>query len=62
MKGFFSQFGEAHGSGYPGAKTGRSKSYAFIEFDSAEDASIVARTMNGYILTGRVFGLPYDST
>ena len=55
MKGFFSQFGEVTRLRLSRSKkTGRSKSYAFIEFDSAEDASIVARTMNGYILTGRV--------
>ena len=55
MKGFFSQFGRVTRLRLSRSKkTGRSKSYAFIEFDSAEDASIVARTMNGYILTGRV--------
>ena len=55
MRSFFSQFGEVTRLRLSrNKKTGRSKSYAYIEFDSAEDASIVARTMNGYILVGRV--------
>ena len=55
MKSFFSQFGDVTRLKLARCKkTGRSKSYAHIEFESAEDASIVARTMNGYILSGRV--------
>ena len=55
MLGYFSQFGEVkrlclHRS----KKNGRSKGYAFIEFENPEVASIVARTMDNYILAGRV--------
>ena len=55
MLGFFSQFGEVTQvrlSRNP--KSGRSRGYAFLEFEDEEVASIVARTMNNYILAGKV--------
>ena len=35
-------------------KTARSKGYAFIQFKYAEVADVVADTMNGYLLMGKV--------
>lgn len=35
-------------------KTARSKGYAFIQFKYAEVADVVADTMNGYLLLGKV--------
>ena len=35
-------------------QTGRSKHYAFIEFDSARVAEIVAETMDNYLLMGHI--------
>ena len=35
-------------------KTARSKGYAFIQFKYPEVAEIVADTMNGYLLLGKV--------
>lgn len=35
-------------------QTGRSKHYAFIEFDSSSVAQIVAETMDNYLLMGHI--------
>lgn len=35
-------------------QTGRSKHYAFIEFDSSRVAEIVAETMDNYLLMGHI--------
>lgn len=35
-------------------QTGRSKHYAFIEFESSSVAQIVAETMDNYLLTGHI--------
>jgi RNA recognition motif-containing protein len=35
-------------------QTGRSKHYAFIEFDSSSVAQIVAETMDNYLLLGHI--------
>jgi nucleolar protein 15 len=54
MRGFFSQFGTVVRLRLSRSKkTGRSKHYAFIEFESKEVAKIVANTMNKYILCGQ---------
>lgn len=53
MKGFFSQFGKVTRLRLARNRTtGKSKHYAFIEFDSEEVAEIVAQTMNNYYLYG----------
>eukprot|EP00474_Spongospora_subterranea_P010012 CRZ10470.1 hypothetical protein [Spongospora subterranea] len=51
---FFSQFGAVVNvrlSRNP--KTQKSRHYAFLEFEAAEVASIVAKAMNGYMMFGR---------
>ena len=51
MKGFFSQFGEVTRLRLSRSrKTGRSRGYAFIEFEDPDVAKVVALTMNNYIL------------
>lgn len=55
MKSYFSQFGNITKLRLSrNKKTGRSKHYAFIEFDSSHVADIVARTMNKYLLFGHI--------
>lgn len=54
MQGFFSQFGDISRLRLSRSKkTGRSRHYAFIQFKEPAVASVVADTMNGYILEGR---------
>jgi len=54
MRGFFGQFGEVRRLRLARSrKTGRSKGYAFVEFESAEVARIVAGAMDGYLMFGR---------
>lgn len=51
MNKFFSQFGNIKRLKlFRSNKTNNSKGYAFIEFDEAEVANVVADTMNGYFL------------
>ncbi|KAF1801296.1 hypothetical protein V8B55DRAFT_1389679 [Mucor lusitanicus] len=51
MRGYFSQFGDISRLRLSrNKKTGRSKHYGFIEFESADVAEIVAETMNNYLL------------
>ncbi|KAG4302040.1 hypothetical protein PCK1_001715 [Pneumocystis canis] len=51
MKNYFKQFGTVTRIKLSrNKKTGKSKHYAFIEFDSPEVAKIVAKTMNNYLL------------
>lgn len=51
MKGYFSQFGDITRLRLSrNKKTGKSKHYAFIEFESADVAQIVAETMHNYLL------------
>jgi nucleolar protein 15 len=51
MRGYFSQFGDISRLRIArNKKTGRSKHYAFIEFESEDVAQIVAETMNNYLL------------
>eukprot|EP00308_Calcidiscus_leptoporus_P001303 CAMPEP_0119377632 /NCGR_PEP_ID=MMETSP1334-20130426/45879_1 /TAXON_ID=127549 /ORGANISM="Calcidiscus leptoporus, Strain RCC1130" /LENGTH=305 /DNA_ID=CAMNT_0007396615 /DNA_START=87 /DNA_END=1004 /DNA_ORIENTATION=+ len=55
MLGFFSQFGHVTRLRLArNKKTGRSKHYAFIEFEHADVARIVAKSMNGYLLFSKV--------
>ena len=55
MKSYFSQFGTVrHLRLSRSKKTGRSRHYAFLEFDSSEVARIVADTMNNYLLFGHI--------
>jgi nucleolar protein 15 len=54
MKGFFTQFGKVVRLRLSRSKkTGRSRHYAFMEFEDADVAHIVALTMNKYILFNR---------
>ncbi|KAI8049995.1 hypothetical protein BDF21DRAFT_456840 [Thamnidium elegans] len=51
MKGYFSQFGDISRLRLSrNKKTGSSKHYAFIEFESADVAQIVTETMDNYLL------------
>lgn len=55
MRSYFSQFGTIKRLRLSRNKhTGASKHYAFIEFESAEVADIVARTMDKYLLFGHI--------
>ncbi|KAI0783625.1 hypothetical protein C8Q75DRAFT_725508 [Abortiporus biennis] len=55
LKSYFSQFGDITRLRLSRNKrTGRSKHYAFIEFDSSSVAKIVAETMDNYLLTGHI--------
>mmetsp|Transcript_8912 Transcript_8912/g.10190 ORF Transcript_8912/g.10190 Transcript_8912/m.10190 type:complete len:244 (-) Transcript_8912:1215-1946(-) len=60
MKGFFSQFGTVANLRLSRSKkTGRSKGYAFIQFESEEVAKIVQKTMHKYILCDKVLECSY---
>ena len=55
MKKYFGQFGKVTNLRLSrNKKTGASKHYAFVEFQSQEVADIVARTMNNYLLFGHI--------
>ncbi|KAI8960506.1 hypothetical protein F5Y11DRAFT_329796 [Daldinia sp. FL1419] len=55
MRSYFSQFGEIEKLRMSrNKKTGASKHFAFIEFASAPVAEIVAKTMDNYLLFGRI--------
>ncbi|KAK9472630.1 uncharacterized protein V1510DRAFT_416463 [Dipodascopsis tothii] len=55
MRGYFSQFGDITRLRMSrNKKTGRSKHYAFVEFESSDVAEIVAETMNNYLLYGHI--------
>jgi len=54
MRGFFGQFGTITRLRLSRSKkTGRSRHYAFIQFEEPRVAEVVVDTMNGYILEGR---------
>ena len=54
MRSFFEQFGELVNLKLSRSKkAGRSKGYGFIEFEDLETATIVAETMNGYMMFGQ---------
>jgi nucleolar protein 15 len=51
MRGYFTQFGNITNLRLSRSKkTGNSRHYAYIEFESADVARIVAETMNNYLL------------
>ncbi|KIP08213.1 hypothetical protein PHLGIDRAFT_104606 [Phlebiopsis gigantea 11061_1 CR5-6] len=55
MKSYFKQFGDVTRLRLSRNKrTGRSRHYAFIEFDSSSVAQIVADTMDNYLLMGHI--------
>ena len=55
MKEYFGQFGEVTRVKVSrNKKTGKSKHYAFVEFKHPEVASIVAESMNNYLLANQV--------
>lgn len=55
MKGFFSQFGSVSRLRLArNRKTGRSKHFAFIEFEHREVAEVVAKAMHGYLLYSKI--------
>ncbi|KAI9815044.1 MAG: hypothetical protein M1827_002887 [Pycnora praestabilis] len=55
MRAYFSQFGDIKRLRLSrNRKTGASKHYAFIEFKSSEVASIVADTMDNYLMFGHI--------
>jgi len=55
LKGYFSQFGTITRLRISrNKKTGKSKHYAFLEFDSSSVAQIVAETMDNYLLMGHI--------
>lgn len=55
MKGYFSQFGDITRLRLSrNKKTGSSKHYAFIEFESEDVAQIVTETMDNYLLFGKL--------
>ncbi|XP_072541288.1 MKI67 FHA domain-interacting nucleolar phosphoprotein [Salminus brasiliensis] len=55
LRAYFSQFGKVTRLRLSRSKkTGRSKGYAFVEFDCDEVAKIVAETMNNYLIGERL--------
>ncbi|TFK75148.1 hypothetical protein BDN72DRAFT_787740 [Pluteus cervinus] len=55
LKGYFSQFGDVTRLRVSrNKKTGKSKHYGFIEFDSSAVAQIVAETMDNYLIMGHI--------
>ncbi|KAI6108924.1 hypothetical protein EDD16DRAFT_1617346, partial [Pisolithus croceorrhizus] len=55
LRGYFSQFGEITRLRVSrNKKTGKSKHYAFLEFESASVSQIVAETMDNYLLMGHI--------
>ncbi|KAJ7104273.1 hypothetical protein B0H15DRAFT_873884 [Mycena belliarum] len=55
LKAYFSQFGNVTRLRVSrNKKTGRSKHYGFLEFDSSSVAQIVAETMDNYLLMGHI--------
>lgn len=55
LRAYFSQFGTiSHLRLARNRKTGKSKHYAFIEFEAASVADIVAKTMDKYLLFGHI--------
>lgn len=60
MRAYFSQFGPITRLRLSrNRKTGKSKHYAFLEFESAAVANIVASTMDNYLLFGHILKCKY---
>ncbi|EIW84101.1 RNA-binding domain-containing protein [Coniophora puteana RWD-64-598 SS2] len=60
LKGYFSQFGNVTRLRVSrNKKTGKSKHYAFLEFDSSSVAEIVVETMDNYLLMGHILKCKY---
>ncbi|MCJ1466321.1 hypothetical protein MMC07_004940 [Pseudocyphellaria aurata] len=60
MRAYFSQFGPITRLRLSrNRKTGKSKHYAFLEFESAAVAKIVASTMDNYLLFGHILKCKY---
>ena len=58
LRAYFSQFGDINRLRLSrNKKTGRSKHYGFLEFDSPDVAEIVVDTMNNYLLDGHMLQL-----
>ena len=63
MRAYFSQFGDITNLRLSrNRKTGASKHFAFIEFDSSEVAKIVAETMDNYLMFGHILKCKYVPT
>ena len=55
MEGYFGQFGTVSRLRLSRSKrTGRSKHFAFVEFEDREVAEVVAKSMHNYLLAGRL--------
>ncbi|KIK61341.1 hypothetical protein GYMLUDRAFT_73349 [Collybiopsis luxurians FD-317 M1] len=55
LKGYFTQFGDVTRLRLSrNKKTGKSKHYAFLEFESSSVAQIVSETMDNYLLMGHI--------
>eukprot|EP01117_Protostelium_nocturnum_P007716 TRINITY_DN2768_c0_g1_i2.p1 TRINITY_DN2768_c0_g1~~TRINITY_DN2768_c0_g1_i2.p1 ORF type:complete len:252 (+),score=93.66 TRINITY_DN2768_c0_g1_i2:346-1101(+) len=52
MRGYFSQFGDVQNLRLVRNKKGKSKGYAFVQFEEVEIAKIVAETMHNYMMFG----------
>ncbi|XP_043485085.1 MKI67 FHA domain-interacting nucleolar phosphoprotein-like [Leptopilina heterotoma] len=60
MKGFFSQFGNVRRVRLVRSKkTGKSRGYGYVEFQTPEVAKIAAETMNNYVMCGRLLRVSY---
>lgn len=60
MRAYFSQFGEITRLRLSRNRiTGRSKHYAFVEFESVSVAKIVAATMDNYLMYGHILKCKY---
>lgn len=63
MKAYFSQFGPISKLRLSrNRQTGASRHFAFMEFESAEVAEIVAKTMDNYLLFGHILKCKYVPT
>lgn len=59
MRTFFEQFGTVTRVRLSRNKYGRSRHYGFVEFEDKEVANIVADTMDGYMMFGRILQVQY---
>ncbi|GAB6032021.1 hypothetical protein CHUAL_010393 [Chamberlinius hualienensis] len=60
MRGYFSQFGEVRRLRLSRSKTtGKSRGYAFVQFEDDDVAKIAAETMNNYLMFERLLKCEY---